>query len=120
MSDIMKFIGIDPEDMEAKERMAELEEWDESIAREKASQEDLELTAEHLEVLQFLRVHYVKHGHTRHARDLTQALDAEFGAKGGRKYLYTLFPHGPVAQGGRLAGVPTPADSVDASFGSVQ
>ncbi|MGB5339763.1 MAG: sulfite reductase, partial [Gammaproteobacteria bacterium] len=36
------------------------------------------------------------------------------------KYLYTLLPGGPVAQGCRLAGLEPPAGSQDAGFGSVQ
>jgi tRNA 2-thiouridine synthesizing protein E len=35
------------------------------------------------------------------------------------KYLYTLLPGGPIAQGCRLAGLKPPAGAVDQGFGSV-
>ena len=93
-------------------------DWDETVARKLASEEQIELTDEHLEVLSYLRRTYRKHGRIRHARSLTEALDTQFAQKGGIKYLYTLFPNGPVTQGCKLAGIPTPGDSTNASFGN--
>ncbi len=58
--------------------------------------------------------------HGLHSRELHDALDEKFHIKGGMRYLYTLFPGGPVAQGCRLAGLPIPAGAIDRSFGSVQ
>jgi tRNA 2-thiouridine synthesizing protein E len=54
------------------------------------------------------------------ARELHDALEEKFHVKGGMRYLYVLFPGGPIAQGCRLAGLPTPTGAVDLSFGSVQ
>lgn len=92
--------------------------WDDAVARKLASEEHIELTEEHLEVLGYLRRTYRKHGRIRHARSLTEALDTQFAHKGGIKYLYTLFPNGPVTQGCKLAGIPAPSDSTNASFGN--
>jgi sulfur relay (sulfurtransferase) DsrC/TusE family protein len=50
---------------------------------------------------------------------MTQLLDREYADMGGRRYLYGLFPHGPLAQGCRLAGLPLPVGTLSASFGSV-
>jgi tRNA 2-thiouridine synthesizing protein E len=52
-------------------------------------------------------------------RELHDALDENFHGKGGLKYLYQLFPGGPVAQGCRIAGLKAPAGATDKSFGSV-
>jgi tRNA 2-thiouridine synthesizing protein E len=45
-------------------------------------------------------------------------LDAEFAAEGGRRYLYGLFPRGPILQGCRIAALPLPSGTLDLSFGS--
>ena len=47
-------------------------------------------------------------------------LEEEFAEQGGRKYLYRLFPGGPVSQGSRIARLPLPAYSSDRSCGSVE
>lgn len=52
-------------------------------------------------------------------RALHDALEEKFHHKGGLKFLYTLFPRGPVAQGCRLAGLTPPPGSFDPSYGSV-
>lgn len=51
-------------------------------------------------------------------RELHDALDEEFHAEGGIRYLYTLFPKGPLAQGCLIAGLPVPAGAQDQGFGS--
>ena len=95
-----------------------LEDWNEARATSLAKDEGIELTDAHWEVIRFLRRHYETHGPVKHARQLSQALEETFGAQGGLKYLYTLLPQGPVAQGCRLAGLPAPKDSINVSFGS--
>jgi tRNA 2-thiouridine synthesizing protein E len=46
-------------------------------------------------------------------------MEHNYLAEGGRRYLYSLFPRGPVTQGCRLAGLPLPNGHSDPSFGSV-
>ena len=52
-------------------------------------------------------------------RDLHDALDECFHQQGGLKYLYTLFPGGPIAQSCRIAGLKAPYIASDPHFGSV-
>ena len=101
-------------------RLAELPAWSEEIAADLAAQEGLRLTAEHLEVLHLLRDHYRFHGNNLSGTRLLRALEEPFGRRGGRKHLFELFPGGPVSQGCRIAELPAPPYSKDASFGSVQ
>ena len=110
-------------DKEMAERVLGLHEqdmtdWNIDKANALAGAEGLTLTDEHIDVIQYLRQTYDKHGPIRHARSLTQALEAKYADKGGLKYLYRLFPNGPVTQGCKLAGIPEPGDSVNLSFGT--
>jgi len=97
-----------------------LPEWSEDIARKLAAEEAVTLTDEHWEVIHLLRNHYSLHGNNLAGPQLLRALEEPFGARGGRKHLYRLFPRGPVSQGCKIAGLPAPAYSRDPSFGSVE
>lgn len=97
----------------------EYEEWTKEDATTRAQLESIELTDAHWSVIRFLREHYAQHGASPHARALSDALEDKFQIQGGLKYLYSLFPDGPVHQGARIAGVPVPKDSSNTSFGSV-
>ncbi|NTV95201.1 MAG: TusE/DsrC/DsvC family sulfur relay protein [Thiobacillus sp.] len=55
---------------------------------------------------------------TLSARDLHDALDEYFHAEGGIKYVYLLFPKGPLAQGCPIAGLEPPSGTQDRGFGS--
>ena len=92
--------------------------WDQTIANELAKAENIKLTDEHIAILGYLRGTYKKHGQIEHAHSLTQALNTRFASKGGIKYLYTLFPKGPISQGCKIAGVPAPSESRNQSFGT--
>lgn len=96
------------------------ENWSEEGARDAAAAEGLTLGDNHLEVLRALQEYYSRHEVNHiNMRELHDALDEKFHHRGGMKYLYSLFPGGPVAQGCRLAGLQVPAGAVDKGFGSV-
>jgi tRNA 2-thiouridine synthesizing protein E len=96
--------------------------WSRAAAEQVASQEGLELSADHWKAVQALQAYFSRHedGRTVNVRELHDALDEDFHAKGGIKYLYGILPGGPVAQGCRLAGLEAPPGATNASFGSVQ
>ena len=95
-------------------------DWSPESAEKLANHEGIELNAEHWEELNALQEYYSRHEFDRiHVRELSDALDEKFHDRGGIKYLYTLFPKGPIAQGCRLAGLEMPAGAVDKGFGSV-
>jgi len=93
--------------------------WSRSVAESVASGEGLSLTDDHWEVVKALQSYFSKHESAK-PRELHDALDEKFHARGGIKFLYELFPGGPIAQGCRVAGLEPPAGSADASFGSVK
>lgn len=102
------------------EAVTTFKEWTQQKAEEAAKSMSLSLTPEHWKVIDFLRLHFSNTGPFKHARELTEVLNERFMAEGGSRYLYELFPLGPVNQGCRIAGVPVPADAHSDSFGSVQ
>ena len=120
MLDINKLVAAEnmaPCDAEAF--LNDLEPWTEDRARRIAREEGLELTDAHLDVICYLRDHYAECGPAPNARLMLKAMEEAYALEGGRKYLYSLFPHGPVTQAFRLAGLPVPPGNKDASFGSV-
>ncbi|MEQ1592999.1 MAG: TusE/DsrC/DsvC family sulfur relay protein [Thiobacillaceae bacterium] len=96
-------------------------DWTQEDAMQIARSESLQLTEAHWEAVRALQSYYAHHDNETviNLRDLHDALDEHFHQHGGLKYLYTIFPSGPIAQGCRLAGLEAPFMASDSSFGSV-
>jgi len=96
-------------------------DWAREDAINIAREESLELTADHWEAIRAMQNYYAHHEDESviNLRDLHDALDEHFHQQGGLKFLYTLFPGGPITQSCRLAGLKAPYIASDRSFGSV-
>lgn len=96
-------------------------DWTREEALEIARKENLTMSEAHWEVIRALQTYFAGHEDekTIHMRDLHDALDERFHHQGGLKYLYILFPGGPISQGCRIAGLKAPFLASDVSFGSV-
>ncbi len=92
--------------------------WHLEDAKQHAAAMGIEMTDAHWDVIRALQHYFARHEFPNR-RELSDALEERFYQQGGRKYLYRLFPGGPVAQGTIIAGLAAPAGSVDKSFGSV-
>jgi len=120
MYDINKFIanqGLESRDPEGN--CADLTRWSPLIANRLSEEAGLTLEEDHWAVIYCLREHFRKLGPDWTARQMTRVLDKDFAAAGGRRFLYALFPGGPLAQGCKLAGLPLPQGTLNRSFGSV-
>ncbi|HEY9098327.1 MAG TPA: TusE/DsrC/DsvC family sulfur relay protein [Thiobacillus sp.] len=94
-------------------------DWTLEQAKQVAETEDLTLTETHWQVVRALQELSAQHEEPAlNARDLHDALDEHFHAEGGLKFLYELFPEGPLAQGCLLAGLEPPSGVQDKGMGS--
>ncbi len=92
--------------------------WTMHDAQVLAQKEGIELTDEHWRVIRVIQSVYAE-DQSLPLRMCHDALEAHFSAKGGNRYLFSIFPGGPVMQGCRLAGFEPPQGSTDGSFGTV-
>jgi len=93
--------------------LVNLGDWTKEIAEEMAKGDDVELSDEHWEVINFLRDYYEEYQIAPAVRVLTKAIGKKMGKdKGNSKYLYSLFPYGPGKQGCRFAGLPKPTGCI--------
>ena len=96
-------------------------DWTRESAEGSATAAGLVPGADHWEAVSALQEFFSRHdGQSINSRELHDALEERFHARGGMKYLYSLFPGGPVTQGCMLAGIDPPPGCSDAGFGSVQ
>jgi len=92
---------------DAEGYLVDLGDWSEEFARAQARREGLALTAEHWELLRFLREHFQERGVQPQVRVMIKHFARAWGPeRGNNHYLHALFPNGgPQKQGNRLAGL---------------
>ncbi|GMR07829.1 MAG: TusE/DsrC/DsvC family sulfur relay protein [Gammaproteobacteria bacterium] len=86
------------------------EDWDENVANELASEENIELNDEYWPVLNFMRDYYNEHGVAADVRHVTKFLVNKHGhdKKQAKKIIFTLFPYGYVKQACKISGMKRP------------
>ena len=93
--------------------LVNLADWNEEVAKAMAAEDNLALTDNHWEVINFLRDYYAEYQVAPAIRVLTKAIGRKLGPeKGNSKYLYELFPYGPAKQACRYAGLPKPTGCI--------
>ena len=93
--------------------LVNLGEWTEDVAKHIAQTENVEMSSNHWEVVNFLRNYYEEYQIAPAVRVLTKAIGKQLGAeKGNSQYLYELFPYGPAKQACKIAGLPKPTGCV--------
>ncbi len=91
----------------------ELDKWSKELAELIAKDENIDMTDEHWEVVNFLRDYYEEYQIAPAVRVLIKSIKKSMGKeKGNNKYLYTLFPYGPAKQACKIAGLPKPTGCV--------
>ena len=93
--------------------LVNLSDWSEDVAKEIAKAENVDMTDNHWEVVNFLRQYYDEYQIAPAVRVLTKAIGKQLGEeKGNSKYLYELSPYGPAKQACKIAGLPKPTGCV--------
>jgi tRNA 2-thiouridine synthesizing protein E len=115
--DINKLVSQEGGEALLRGHLGELDLWTEERAIAMARADGLELTDDHLGIIRYLRDCYADNGGIVSARMLMKSLEEEFAGLGGHKFLYNLFPRGPIASATRYAGLPMPPGTKDPSFG---
>ena len=93
--------------------LEDLSAWTPDIATAMAAAEDVDLSEEHWDIINFLREYYEEYQIAPAVRVLTKAVGKRLGkSKGNSKYLYSLFPYGPGKQACKYAGLPKPTGCV--------
>ncbi len=88
-------------------------DWNKDLAGIIATDEKIDMSDDHWEVVNFLRDYYEEYQIAPAVRVLTKAIKKSLGPeKGNSQYLYELFPYGPAKQACKIAGLPKPTGCV--------
>lgn len=93
--------------------LVDISAWNKDLAELIAKDENIEMTDDAWEVVNFLRNYYEEYQIAPAVRVLTKAIKKSLGPeKGNSKYLYELFPYGPAKQACKIAGLPKPTGCI--------
>jgi dissimilatory sulfite reductase related protein len=96
-------IGTKTLALDADGHLANMNDWNEDVAREIATQDGIPtLTPQHWTVINFMRQVFTKEGDAPTIRRLTKESGID------TKTLYQLFPKGPAKRAAKIAGLPKP------------
>jgi len=111
----MSSIQVNDKSYETDEEgyLVNLADWNKDVAEYISKVENVNMTQQHWEVVDFLREYYDEYQIAPAVRVLTKAIGKKLGAeKGNSQYLYELFPYGPAKQACKIAGLPKPTGCV--------
>ena len=100
--------------------MVRIFNFDREEVEERAKEAGVYLTEKHWEAIDFINKFYDYHEDEElKVADYNNALKGRYSSQGGLKYLYSLFPDGPVNTITHLSGISV-ENTRDNSMGSVQ
>jgi TusE/DsrC/DsvC family sulfur relay protein len=83
------------------------EDWSEELAVHLSSQEGIELTADHWEIVNFVRWYYLTYNNCPHPKFIIKNLNRKYEVeKYNVKYFFQLFKDQPVRRACKYAGIP--------------
>ena len=95
---------------DAEGYLLDASQWTRQVAQIIAQLEQIEMTEDHWQVVEYIRQFYREFGTSPSIRPLVKYLAQQLPAeKGNSVYLQILFPEGPAKQATKIAGLPRPA-----------
>ncbi|HEB91876.1 MAG TPA: TusE/DsrC/DsvC family sulfur relay protein [Gammaproteobacteria bacterium] len=86
-----------------------LDEWTPEVATEIASNEKVELSGEHWDIINLARELFAENGKVCEPRAFSKHMKKRYGKdRSDSKYLYALFPYGLIKSANKIAGLPRP------------
>lgn len=93
--------------------LTDIGQWNKDLAEIIAKAENINMTTEHWDVVNFLREYYEEYQIAPAIRILVKEMKKKFGPeRGDQKALYDLFPYGPAKQACKIAGLPKPTGCI--------
>lgn len=87
--------------------------WTEKVAEAMASKDAIILTEARWEIIHFTRNYYYNFNNLPNSRMFVKAIRSSLGEeKGNSRYLYRLFPDGPLKFACKFAGLPKPTSCI--------
>ncbi|PYD11171.1 MULTISPECIES: TusE/DsrC/DsvC family sulfur relay protein [Pseudomonas syringae group] len=111
----MKLLNIDGRSIELDKDgfLQDLSDWSLDVAHALSAEEGIELSAEHLEILELLRGFYAEFQLSPATRPLIKYTALKLGAeKGNSMHLNRLFNGTPAKLAAKLAGLPKPTNCI--------
>lgn len=101
--------------------MVRVTSFNKQEVEERAKKLGITLTDEHWDAINFVKNFYDYHeDEALQVKDYNNAFKGKYAHQGGLKYLYRLFPDGPINTMTKLAGIPEVNNTQNLSMGSVQ
>ncbi|HKJ17464.1 MAG TPA: TusE/DsrC/DsvC family sulfur relay protein [Xanthomonadales bacterium] len=99
--------------IDEKGYLVDQETWDIRVAEHMAQKDGIILTDDHLQVLKIFQGYFDAYEIEPPMRALVKLVAGKMGSeKGNSRFLYRLFPQGPVLQASRYAGLPRPLSCI--------
>ncbi|MGH9845769.1 MAG: TusE/DsrC/DsvC family sulfur relay protein [Blastocatellia bacterium] len=93
--------------------LCERDAWSEEVALALASLAGIDLGPAHWEIISFIRDYYRRFEHLPNNRVFVKAVGKALGEeKGNTRYLYRLFPEGPLKTACQIGGLPKPTTCI--------
>ncbi len=111
----MSTIEVEGKSYETDEEgyLVNLSDWNPAIAVYIAKTEEIDMTEQHWDIVNFLREYFEEYQIAPAVRVLTKAVGKKLGAdKGTSEYMYSLFPYGPGKQACKIAGLAKPTGCI--------